>query len=455
MSIIQFLRILWAHRYFVALTTAATALGALIAVILIPPAYEAKTRVMLNTLKPDPVTGTVLQTGNTRTYVATQLALIKDIGVAGTAVDSLGWLNNPEVMESFGATKSKDVDLRRAMAQRIIARTNTDMVPGTNILEIAFRAPTPDDARMMANALREAYVDSTLSVRRQDAARSADWFTQQGEKERDLFAKADAAKTDYERQNGIVMQDNQTDVETARLRALAGQSAGGALVTPSAPLQASNSTIQLASLDAQISQASKTYGPNHPAMVQLRAQRNTLAQVVARDEAASRDTAAAAARAMSASSTALQSALETQTAKVIANRSKIQKLTDLQAEVNLHRDRMEKAFARAADLRQEAAIADSGIATLSEAITPTSPAFPNKPLIFGGSIGMGFVGGLLLSLIYELIRRRVRGSEDLEHVVAPPLLAVIPMGGVAPRPRPVLAAINRVTKPGRRRAAAA
>lgn len=455
MSIVQFLRILWAYRMLTVLTMAATALGALIAVLIMPASYEAKTRVMLNTLKPDPVTGEVLPTTASRTFITTQKELIRDYGVAGQAVDALGWLTSPDAVEKYKAANGQDADIRRAFAQRIIDRTRVNLVTGTNILEIVFRAPTPGDARAMANALRDAYIESTLSSRRHEATRNADWYTQQAEKEKALLNRADAVKTAYEKANGIVMQDDKTDVETARLRALASAGAAtGAVVAPPMAAQSSPAAIQLATLDAQIAQASKTLGPNHPNMVQMKAQRASLARVVADDQAAARAAAAAAARAMSESASAMTRAVNEQTSKVIANRDKIERLTQLQAEVNLHRGQMEKSLARAAELRQEAAVADSGVTVLSEAVTPRKPAFPNKPLIFGGSIALGAAVGLLLGLILEFLRRRVRGVEDLQNSLDVPLLAVIPTRKPE-RQEPTLASVTKIVRPRRGRAVAA
>jgi len=425
MSMIQFLRILWAHRLIPVLTTGATLIGATIAVLVIPPSYEGTTRVMLNVLKPDPVTGEVVANANARTYVTTQTELIKDVGVAGQAVESLGWLSDPEAIRGYGANVASDGDLRRALAQRIIDRTRVEIVPGTNILAISFRAPSANEARAMANALREAYVATTLENRRRDAARNADWFIQQAAKERELLSKADAAKTAFEKEAGIVMQDEKVDIETARLRALALQAGVSAPVMAAPAPQSSAASLQLAQLDAQLAQASRTLGPNHPTMVQMREQRAQLAKIAAQDEAAGRQAAAAAARAVQASSGALESAVRRQTERVIANRDKIEKLNELQVQVNLHREQLDKSLARAGELRQEAAVADSGVTLLSEAVTPKDPAFPKKPLIFGGALALGAGLGLLLALIIELVSRRVRGADDLANALDVPLLAVI------------------------------
>jgi uncharacterized protein involved in exopolysaccharide biosynthesis len=426
MSIIQFLRILWAYRLLTALTVVATLIGAGVAIMIVPPRYEATTRVMLNTLKPDSVTGQIMANVETREFLTTQMELIKDFGVAGQAVDSLGWASNPQYVAAYNSLKHPDGDLRRWLAQQIIDHTKVAPVVGTNILMISFQSQTPADARAMSNALRDAYVDSTLATRRRDAMRNAEWFTQQAGREKELLDTATKAKSDYEREIGIVMEDDKTDIETARLRSLAGQSAlGSQVVMPSVAPAATPATIELMQLDAQMNQALKTLGPNHPALVGLRAKRALLAKVVADDQAAAREAAASQSKTAGANAAALSHAVADQTSRVIANRAKIEHLTQLQGEVNLHREQMEKSLARAVSLRQEAAVADPGITVLSEAVTPNSPAFPKKGLILGGAVALGGAAGLLLSLILEFLFRRVRGVEDLEGAVGVPLLAVI------------------------------
>ncbi len=426
MSIAQFLRILWAYRFLTIVTVTATLVGSIIAVLVLPPSYEATTRVMLNTLKPDAVTGEVIPSTASKTFVATQIELIRDYAVAGQAVEQLGWLSNPAIIDQYGANRTEDGDIRRALAQKIIDQTRVSVPSSTNILEINFRSVSSDDARAMANALREAYIETTLSARRREATRNADWYTQQAEKERELLGKADLAKTSYEREAGIVMQDDKTDIETARLRALAGQASLGSPVVSAAPVATSSAAaLQLAQLDSQIAQAARSLGPNHPSMIELRARRASLARVVADEQAANRAAVSASAAAAGQGAGALNRAVADQTKRVIANRDKIERLTQLQSEVNLHRGQMEKALARAAELRQEAAVADSGITVLSEAVTPKKPTFPNKPLIIGGAIALGGAVGLLLSLVLEFLNRRVRGVEDLVHGVDAPLLAVI------------------------------
>lgn len=447
MTIPQFLRILWAHRWLTVATTAATVVGAFIALLIVPPSYEAKTRVMLNIMRPDPVTGEIFVSTNARTFMSTQMELIRSYDVVGNAIDTLGWAANPQFVRDFQSAHAKDVDIRRWLAQRVIDHTDVSAVPTTNILEITYRAPSPTEAKAMADTMRNAYLDYALQTRRREATKTADWYTQQAAQEQAALNAADAAKTAFEKESGIVMQADNTDVDTARLRALAGAGGvGGGAILSAAPV--SPSAIELATLDSQISQASQALGPNHPQMVAMKARRAVLARAAAQDAT---NAARAAAGAAGAGAGALEAAVRSQTSKVIAKRDKIERLNQLQAEVNLRREEYNKSMARIVELRKEAAIADTGITAMGDAIMPQDPTFPNKPLIIGGAIGFGFALGIGLSLLVELFARRVRGPEDLQQIFDAPLLAII-----ATRPtreaKTTGAASSAPRWPGRRRA---
>jgi uncharacterized protein involved in exopolysaccharide biosynthesis len=101
MSLIQFLRILWAHRLITVAATVCSVIGAVVVIMIVPPRYETSSRVMLNLLKPDPVTGEFVASKAVQTYVATQVELIKDYRVAGQVVDELGWQSDPALIAQY------------------------------------------------------------------------------------------------------------------------------------------------------------------------------------------------------------------------------------------------------------------------------------------------------------------------------------------------------------------
>jgi hypothetical protein len=117
--------------------------------------------------------------------------------------------------------------------------------------------------------------------------------------------------------------------------------------------------------------------------------------------------------------------LEAQKAKVMAQREKVERLRLMQDEIDLRRDQYNKSVARAAQLRQESDVAESGVIPLASAITPQSPVFPKKGLIIGASIPAGLGLGVFAALLMELFGRRVRSAEDLANAAGAPVLAIV------------------------------
>lgn len=425
MSIFQFLRIIWARRLLIGAATLASLIGATLVILIVPPRWEATSGVMMGLLKPDPVTGLVL--GNAAgAYVKTQMELVKDYSVAGRVADQLGWLSDPQLIAAWERRpKSDQRDFRRWLAQLVIDRTKVKVPDGGNILEITYEGSNPNDAKAVADALRQAYIDASLQFRRDQATKDADWFQAQADEIKTSLDTAAAAESAYERENGIVMADEKTDLDTARLRSLA---AAGAPVAPAPMVSApasSAASIQLAQVDAQIAEAAKTLGPNHPELQALKATRAALAQQVAQDQAAARAQASAVAGAASASAGALERAVQQEKSVVLGESDKLAKLSQLASKVNVLKDEYDKTEARIGDLRQEAAVADTGLTPLGSAVTPKSPAFPNKLLIIPGSLALGLATGVLVALLAELFNRRVRGVEELRDLADVPLLTVV------------------------------
>jgi succinoglycan biosynthesis transport protein ExoP len=420
MSPIQIARILWAHRLLILLAALSCFVGGIVVIKLLPPRWEGHSRVMLALVKPDPVTGEVLGTGAVRAYAGTQVELIRDYSVAGQVVDQLGWLSDPILIERYqNRSKTDTRDFRRYLAQIIIDGTKANLIEGSNILEITFDASNARDAKLVADALRKSYIDSSLESRRAEANRNAEWFETQADKAKIQLDAAQVAKATYEKNNGIILQDDKSDIESSRLKALSGQGAAPApIILPAAPSQAGN---ELAQLDQQIAQASETLGPNNPELVAMKARRSGLATQAAQERSAAR----AQQNAAMANYSALNQAVESQKSKVIAQGDKIQALRQLQAEVDLRTDQFNKSLTRAADFRQQAAIVDTGLTALDSAVVPDRPVFPKKPLIVGGSLMLGLGMGVMVSLLLELFARRVRGVEDMAAIRVP-LMAVLP-----------------------------
>jgi len=412
MSFGQFFNILWMRRGVILLSTLLCFLGALLAVKLLPPRYQATTRVVLDIIKPDPVTGEVMSSSWARSYANTQQELITDYRVAGKAVDALGWTTSPGYSAAYAQRDKDDTsDFRRWLAQLLIKSAQAKLIDSTNILEISYSASSADEARKTANAIRQAYYEQTLAFRREGAARNAEWFHQQAEKLREQLAEAEKKKADFEKANGIILQDDNTDAESDRLKALS--SAAPPAAAMSAAPAASPIASQLAQLDAQLVSATRTLGPNHPDIQAMRNQRIALASAAAQEAAANR-----AARG-GASGPSIDSMVSNQTNKVLAQRGKVYEAKRLATDVSVLRDQFNKTLARAAELDRDSQSTETGLTLLGEAVAPEDPVFPKVGLVVGGAVGFGLAFGLFLSLTLELVYRRVRCTADLELIGVP------------------------------------
>ena len=384
------------------------------------PKYEAQSRVMLDVVKPDPVTGQVLPTPFLRAYTKTQIELVKDNQVAARVVNDLQWASNAEIQRWYRSRKNgADLDFERWASQQIVDGTSASLIEGSNILEITYQSRSPAQARNVAEALRKAYVDMSLQSRQEAAKRNAEWYEAQAEKARTLLLRSEEAKANFERQTGIVLQDDKVDIDSARLAALAQQ--GGSPIIAPTVAATSQAAIQLAQLDAELAQMSKTLGPNHPQLLEMRRRRETLSAQAAQERSASGSAASAALSAARATS----EMLEAQKAKVMGQREQVERLRLMQDDITLRREQYNQAAMRAAQLRQEAEIAVTGVTPLGAAVTPQSPVFPNKPLIIGASIPLGAGLGLLIALLLEFVGQRIRGPDDLANVLSAPVLGVI------------------------------
>jgi succinoglycan biosynthesis transport protein ExoP len=432
MNILQFLRIVWAYRLTIVVSTIVCTLAAVVMVQVVKPRYEAQSRVMLDVIKPDPVTGQVMATAFLRAYTKTQIELVKDLQVTGRVVKDLNLSKDPYYVGEYQKRDSdqRDLDFERWAAEQVAQGAGANLISASNILEITFGASSPTRAKRMADGLRKAYIDITLESRREAARRNAEWYEAQAEKSKAVLMTSEQAKSEFERANGILLQDDKVDIDSARLAALATQGSAPVFASTSA---APPSAPMLAAVDAELAEASRVLGPNHPTLQSLRARRAALETQVAQERSGANNSASAALSAARASS----GMLEAQRAKVLGQREKVERLRLMQDEIDLRRDQYNKSVARAAQLRQEAEIAEAGVVPLASAVTPQEPEFPKKGIIIPASIFGGAGLGVVIGLVLELIGRRVRSADDLAGVIKAPVLAV-----VRSQPKPIRASLR-------------
>ena len=428
MSPIQIWRMIWARRSVILVTLLICLVAGALVGKMVPKQYEAKTRVMLDTLKPDPVTGQAISGANAKAYVQAQTEIIRDFRVASAVVDHFGWDKMPQFIAEYRAQYGNDLSgLRRSLAQMVIANTTVEQTSLTsNILEIGYRSSSPDSARKIVEALRTAFIEQSLAFKREAAAKNSRWFREQAEKLKGQLAAADARKSAFEQKNGIILQDDNVDAESAKLKALTATAPVLPPAMASGPIAIPPSALagQVAQIESQIASAQQSLGPNHPDILALRRQRDAVAAAAAREQAAAR--AAAAASRQVSTGPSVASMISAQTQKVLAQRGLVGQAQRLAGEVYVLRDQLAKTAAKAAEFELQAQSTDIGLEPIGAAVAPDKPIAPFFWLFLLGGLVVGALIGVAVALALELLVRRVRGVEDLEAIEGLPVLGVLP-----------------------------
>lgn len=424
MSINGLWQIILARRIFIAVCAVCCLVGVVVVSLIVPPIWEGQSRVLLNLVKPDPVTNELVAgSGGSATgaYVGNQMSLITDYSVTGKVVDELGWLSDPNLIAQYQARKAGDHrDFRQWAAALIAANTKVKPVKDSTILEISYTANNPTAAKAVADDLRSAYMQTALAMSTEDAARTAQWFEGELGKLKAKLDQAASAEAEYERANGLTMANDKTDVESARLQSMAGEGAP-MMIPPEMVNSAKASGMELAEVNSQIAAASKTLGPNNPQMLELMHKRAELEVLNRKDESA----AHAAIAATSAAAAEVNREISAQRSKVLAKSDQIAHLQTLQQDVDLRRNEYETAASKFAVYRAQADQTSANALTALPTPPPSRPLFPNWQLELPGSLALGLGVGVLGAMLLELLNRKVRSVEELDDVLQFPVVGVI------------------------------
>lgn len=434
MSPIQFLRILIARRWIMLITFITVVVVAVGVARTLPERYPAQARVLLDLVKPDPVTGQLISSAFARSYTKTQIELMKDFRVMSVVFDRLGWGQDPGVEAAWRSSTGGVGDIRRWGAARLSTNTQAGLVEGSNILEITYESPNPDDAKKIVSLIREAYLQTSLDFKTESAGRTADWYREQATAARKVLTAAEAAKNRFEQANGLVVTGG-SEAESAKLTALqqalvAAQSGEStqqfaATVRASASPVVDQLKVQLATLNDQIELAAEKLGTEHPSYKSGIARRAQLQRQLATEIGVAQSAGAAQSSASRRSVAELQGQYNAQKAKVLGMKDTLDQLAQFQREVDLRKAQYERAASRTADLQLESNVSESGLLALGDAVGGSERSFPIWTKIIGLSVAFGLALGVVVAVLTELFARRIRGPEDLRFASKVPVLAVI------------------------------
>jgi chain length determinant protein EpsF len=381
-------------------------------------------------------------------YMATQVDVIQSERVALRVVRNLKLADNPQVRQQWleatdgkGTVENWLVDLfQRQM----------DVKPSreSSVITVSYRAQEPQFAAALANAFVQAYLQTALELRVDPAKQYSSFFDSRAKEARDTLERAQSKLSAFQKENGIIASDERLDVENARLNELSSQavmlqalaSEAGSRQTQARGESAdkmqevlnnpliSGLKADLSRAEARLQELQSRLGDNHPQVVETKA---NIAALRSKVDAEIKRVSGG----VGVSNTItrqrvadVRSSLEAQRNKVLRLKAVRDEGAVLMRDVESAQRAFELVMQRFNQTTLESQNTQSNIPPLTAA---TAPLEPSSPKIVLNSLLSVFLGVLLavgITLLLELMDRRVRSVEDIGAALG---LAVI---GVLPKP---------------------
>lgn len=339
--------------------------------------------------------------------------------------------------------------------------------PQSYVIAITYSDPNPHRAAAFANAVARTYVNYSLNEKLSATGKANAWLQQRLESLREEVRLAENAVERYRADRGLVeaagvslntaqmagintelVKTRTVRAETeAKLRLIRSLRTEGKRLDTLADVLGSDLLAKLRAeqilLSRKQAELATTYGPNHPQMKDIEAQRgemdvrfeaevdrivrnleNELEVILTRERALERQL----------------SDLKTESAKLDTAEVR---LRELQRDAAASRNIYESFLNRMKETEEQKQIVTADASIISRAVPPSAPVFP-PPVAFLvlGLIG-GALGGTMLSFLVDGLDNRVRSARQLEAELKLFTFGVVPKLPNLGNPGAVVARILR------------
>lgn len=457
MSIKQFLRIVWARKWFVLILLVMVSAAGVATTLLLPKQFTADTALVVE-MRVDPVLGALAPGLGAPGYMATQIDIIRSERVASRVVKMLGVERSPSAVAQWREATNAKIPLERYFAALLQRGLQVEPSRGSSVINISFSAGDPIFAQAAANAFAQAYMDVSVELRVAPARQSAAFLDEQTKLLRNTLEAAQARLSKIQQEKGILVSDEKFDQENTRYVALSSQlnmaqaeqvetstrvrNSGG----ESSPDILFNPAVQslkaqLAGAETRMMELSAVVGKNHPSRIQLEAQIGEIRQQIAAESRRVSTGTSTLNRSSAQKIAELKSQVDEQKKRLMALRADRDQVAFVIRDVDTAQRAYDTISTRVGQFTLESQNNQANTRLLSAAVEPLQPSRPKILIGILASILGGVVVGMLGALGWELLDRRVRDPEDLMVMAGVPVIGVLrPEGSKRPVYRRMLQA---------------
>jgi exopolysaccharide transport family protein len=472
-NLVDLLRIVRVRQKVILGTAAIVVALVTIFVMEITPRYTATAVVMLDERKHnlEDAAAVLSGLGSDQATIQNQVQILTSLELAGRVVDKLKLDQDPEFNPKLGsfskfarsinplnwfaasstqnAITGQDPE-HAAVVRRFLERVGVSPIGLSTAMKVSFTSESPEKAKQIAAGIANAYVEDQLEAKFQATQKATQWLSGRISELSKKAQLADAAVQEYKAANNITTTANGVSVVEQQIADVNGQlvAARAALAEKQANYsrlaalaregRAADSVQVLASpliatLRAQESQLTNEmanltskYGPRHPKILDMQAQKANLESKIKEEvqrfvDAAKNDADVAASHVAS-----LQASLhEAETQGAGQNRANVQ-LTALQSTATSARAMYEAFLGRLNQTQNQEGIQTPDARIISNPEVPQTPSFPKKGLSIGLSIPAGLILGLIIAFTMERVELGFRTTDEVESMLHVPVFSTIP-----------------------------
>ncbi len=445
MSLTQFLAILRA-RWWVALLVLVLTVGTTVAISLsLPKQYTASATVVVD-VKPDPIVGTLYAGGAAPAFMATQVDVIQSDRVAQRVVKNLKLAENPTIRAQWQDATNGQGNIEQWLSETF--QKNLDVKPSreSNVITLTYKSPDPRFAAALANAFVKAYLDTTLDLRVDPARQYSTFFDARAKEARERFEAAQSKLSEFQKDKGIIANDERLDIETTRLNELSSQLVMlQALASESGSRQAqaqgasaermqevlnnpliSGLKADLSRSEARLQELSARLGESHPQVAEAKANIASVRERLESETQRVTGGVGVTANINRQREGNVRVSLESQRAKVLKLKAVRDEGAVLQRDVESAQRGYEALLARLTQTSLEGQSTQSNVHVLTEASPPMQPSGPRVMTNSMLSLVIGIALAIGAAIALEMLDRRVRVVDDLAAAVGLPVLGMLP-----------------------------
>jgi polysaccharide biosynthesis transport protein len=358
--------------------------------------------------------------------------------------------------------------VRASAIDAYLKRLKIEPLIGTRLVTVSFSAPEPRLAARIANAHVRHFVQQGIQLRSESRRAAVEFLENQLVQIKQRVQQSEAALNTYRHQKGIVAFDVEdtnkiaqgrmedltkalTEAETKRITAESQMQQVKSGDYDSLPQVIANPAItmlkpQVRNLQAQYANMSTAFKPKYPKLAELKAQlkestRNLNDEMKQVAKAILRDYSAAADQERE-----LRSEVSAEKERDLAQNDASLQDAVLAREVETNRELYKNVLLRMQQIQIGEQAPVTNISVVDHAFPPLRPSTPKKKrdLLISGLLAL--VCGIALAFLLDQLDNRLKTSEEVEHYLHLPNLAVAPDFAMLSKATTSQQRINQVRK---------